>query len=244
MADDLSELELAEEDPELIPKKWKKYKLLILVLGSNLLITGAIVGIILFAPSVISESWKFWGSKGTRQEEQKIAEEKGKETPKVNAEAVAEKAPEEPTKKDPEEAIPKPSGEPAKMAAEESSQKSSEEAAQKSSEDDTQKAAKKVRGHIYKTEGFLVNLADVDRPKYLKLKINIESNESKPNEEYEKRMPQLRDAVLTIISNKRQKDIFDSEGKQKLREEMITQLNQLLQGFKVQTIYFTEFMIQ
>jgi flagellar FliL protein len=103
---------------------------------------------------------------------------------------------------------------------------------------------KKSQGFIYSMEPFIVNLADQSRPRYLKIRISIESQEIKINEEYEKRLPQLRDMILTVLSSKSYGEISDSEGKMKLREEIISKLNRLLRGFQVKTIYFTEFMIQ
>ena len=103
---------------------------------------------------------------------------------------------------------------------------------------------KKSQGHIYSMDPFVVNLADQGRPKYLKIRMSIESQEMKVNEEYEKRLPQLRDMILTVLASKSYKDICDSEGKKMLREEMTSKLNQLLRRFQVKTIYFTEFVIQ
>jgi flagellar FliL protein len=103
---------------------------------------------------------------------------------------------------------------------------------------------KKSQGYIYGMDPFVVNLADQGRPKYLKIRMSIESQEMKVNEEYGKRLPQLRDMILTVLSSKSYGEISDSEGKMKLREEIITKLNRLLRTFQVKTLYFTEFMIQ
>jgi flagellar FliL protein len=103
---------------------------------------------------------------------------------------------------------------------------------------------KKSQGYIYGMDPFVVNLADQGRPRYLKIKISIESQEMKVNEEYGKRLPQLRDMILTVLASKSYGEISDSEGKMKLREEIITKLNRLLRTFQVKTVYFTEFMIQ
>ena len=103
---------------------------------------------------------------------------------------------------------------------------------------------KKEQGYIYNMDAFIVNLADQGRPRYLKIRMSIESQEMKVNEEYEKRLPQLRDTILTVLSSKSYGEISDSEGKKKLREEIIVKLNRLLRGFQVKTVYFTEFMIQ
>jgi flagellar FliL protein len=100
------------------------------------------------------------------------------------------------------------------------------------------------QGHIYKMEPVLVNLVDPGQLRYLKITLHVESNQEKENEEYEKRLPQLRDAILIILSSKNYKDIMESEGKTSLREEIKTRMNQLLVGLKVQNIYFTEFVVQ
>jgi len=102
----------------------------------------------------------------------------------------------------------------------------------------------RIQGHLYKTEPFVVNLADSDVSRYLKIRIDIESFEAKPNEEFQKRLPQLRDAILTILSNKTYREIYDSEGKRKLKEEVIQKVNQLTAPLRVKTIYFTEFVVQ
>ena len=101
-----------------------------------------------------------------------------------------------------------------------------------------------TQGHIYQMDPFVVNLADPGQFRYLKIKLDIESNEPKENEEYGKRLPQFRDAILTILSSKSYQDIIDAEGKKKLREEIINKLNQATGDFKVKAIYFTEFVIQ
>jgi len=106
------------------------------------------------------------------------------------------------------------------------------------------KSSSTGQGHIYKMEPFLVNLMDPGQLRYLKITLHVESNQEKPNEEYEKRLPQLRDAILIILSSKNYKDIMDSEGKTSLREEIKTKMNQLLVDLKVQNIYFTEFVVQ
>ncbi len=95
---------------------------------------------------------------------------------------------------------------------------------------------------IHKMEPFLVNLADLGQLRYLKVTLHVETPQK--GEEYEKRLPQLRDSVLTILSSKYFKDILTSEGKNALREEIKEKMNQLLVEMKVRNIYFTEFVIQ
>jgi flagellar protein FliL len=102
----------------------------------------------------------------------------------------------------------------------------------------------KSPGHTYKMEPFIVNLADTGPGRYLKIRIDLESNLPQANEEYNKRLPQLRDAVLAIVARKTSQEISGAEGKNKLREEITLRLNQGVLQFKFKTLYFTEFIIQ
>ena len=109
---------------------------------------------------------------------------------------------------------------------------------------EAKKATKDMKGHLYAMDSFVINLANPDLPKYLKVKIEMESQESKPNEEFDKRKPQIRDSILLILTGKTSKEVSDSEGKAKLKEEILLKVNQLLQGVKIRAVYFTEFVVQ
>ena len=105
-------------------------------------------------------------------------------------------------------------------------------------------APPKVHGRIYGLDPFIVNLADTEFSRYLKIRIEIESIDAKENEETGKRLPLLRDAILTILSGKTYREIYDSDGKKKLKDEILQRANGLWAGFKFKTVYFTEFVIQ
>jgi len=100
------------------------------------------------------------------------------------------------------------------------------------------------QGHIYSMDPFLVNLAAPDQVRYLKVWNATATTERKPDEEYQQRLSQLRDSILTVLSTKRYQDIFNSEGKKKLKEEIIARLNPLVKHFQVKAVYFTEFVVQ
>jgi len=95
---------------------------------------------------------------------------------------------------------------------------------------------------VHKMEPFLVNLADPGQLRYLKVTLHVETHQK--GEEFEKRLPQSRDSVLTVLSSKNSRDIMTSEGKNALREEIKEKMNHLLTETKVRNIYFTEFVIQ
>jgi flagellar FliL protein len=99
-------------------------------------------------------------------------------------------------------------------------------------------------GPIFPLETFIVNLSDPQGKKYLKAKLELELDNEEVILEIEKRLPQLRDTVLTVLSSKGFEDIRQLEGKYQLRVELIALLNQHLKTGKVKNIYFTEFIVQ
>lgn len=100
------------------------------------------------------------------------------------------------------------------------------------------------QGHLYSLDAMIVNLADTEQSRYLKIKIDLESMGVKPAEEFDKRQAQLKDAILTILTSKTYSEISDSKGKVRLKEEIVHKANQLFETFKVKTVYFTEFVVQ
>ena len=99
-------------------------------------------------------------------------------------------------------------------------------------------------GHIYKLEPFVVNLADVHPARYLKIRIDLESTRAQESPDFLQRLPRLRDAVLSILGRKKSFELYGAEGKEKLREEIVAQLNGLTGETKLRTAYFIEFIIQ
>ena len=99
-------------------------------------------------------------------------------------------------------------------------------------------------GFIYDLDPFIVNLAETESPRYLKIRINLETHEAKENVEFKKMSPQLRDAILTFLSSKTYREIYHSEGKKQLKEEILKRANQLPAELKVKKVYFIEFVVQ
>ena len=99
-------------------------------------------------------------------------------------------------------------------------------------------------GPIYPLETFIVNLLGGRGKNYLKVKIDLELDNEKVREEIDKRLPQFRDSILTMLSNKTHEDIKTLEGKYQLRTEIISMLNQYLNSGKIKNVFFTDFIVQ
>jgi flagellar FliL protein len=109
--------------------------------------------------------------------------------------------------------------------------------------DDKAKKTNNDIGPILALDTFIVNLIGQGRS-YLKTRIELELDNENTTVEINRRLPQLRDKILTTLSSKSFEDINTLEGKYQLRSELIASLNQYLTTGKVTNIYFTDFIVQ
>jgi flagellar FliL protein len=98
-------------------------------------------------------------------------------------------------------------------------------------------------GAILALEPFIANLADDGGRRYLKATFQVDFGSAVPAN-MQARLPQVRDLLLTLFTSKTFDDIRTPEGKQQLREEIITRINQVLDRDVVKAVYFTEFIVQ
>jgi flagellar FliL protein len=63
-------------------------------------------------------------------------------------------------------------------------------------------------------------------------------------EELDARLPQIRDALIVLLSSKQISDITDFEGKALLKEDILVRLNDLLETGSIRSALFTEFVVQ
>jgi flagellar protein FliL len=99
-------------------------------------------------------------------------------------------------------------------------------------------------GPMYALEPFVVNLNEPLGKRYLKAKLELELAKESTRFEIDRRLPQFRDAVLTLLSGKEFEEISDLTGKYQLRMEILSVLNSLLTTGRIQNLYFTEFIVQ
>jgi flagellar FliL protein len=97
---------------------------------------------------------------------------------------------------------------------------------------------------IHEMDPFIVNLLGDRGKRYLKAKLDLEVENEDVKNELKKRTPQLRDAILLLLTSKTFEEISKPEGKIQLRNELIARINQLLRGGTVRALYFTEFVVQ
>jgi flagellar FliL protein len=102
----------------------------------------------------------------------------------------------------------------------------------------------KEPGPLLSLENFIVNLADRDANRYLKVGLALELSSEEVQETISKREPIIRDAFISMASSMTYKLIRTHQGKQTLRDNLKNKMDTLLGKGVVQGVYFTEFVIQ
>ena len=107
------------------------------------------------------------------------------------------------------------------------------------------KAEEDKPGLMYAMKPFIVNLVGHRGQRYLKTKIIFELDLVKDiQKELSERTPELRDAMLMLLSSKSFEEVNNFEGKIQLRNELIVRINQVLRSGGIRGLYFTEFVVQ
>lgn len=99
-------------------------------------------------------------------------------------------------------------------------------------------------GPLYSFDTFIVNLADPGGIRYLKVSMQAELDSDKLADEIEKRKPQIRDIILTVLSSKTYAEVSTAQGKLALKQEIMRRINLTLTSGALKSIYFTEFVSQ
>jgi flagellar protein FliL len=103
--------------------------------------------------------------------------------------------------------------------------------------------AKKVHA-IYPMEPLIVNIHDGEELRYLKVKLEFETSGPEAKAEIDPLLPPIQDAILVLLSGKQMADITTTEGKNKLREEIMASVGKIVPPNKISRVYFTDFVVQ
>jgi flagellar FliL protein len=98
-------------------------------------------------------------------------------------------------------------------------------------------------------EPFVVNLADTEENRFLRVGIDLGLEKALPGKEGkggESDVPaaRIRDCILYVLSTWRSDTLLTPDGKQKLKDEMLHALQDRVPELGVREIYFTDFFVQ
>lgn len=101
---------------------------------------------------------------------------------------------------------------------------------------------------VLQLQSFVVNLADPDHTAYLRIGIALgldkpsaASGDSGKDSPY---TPEIRDAVLSVLSTWKSGDLLAPGGRKKLKKQLLQILDKRIPELGVTDIYFTDYLIQ
>jgi len=103
------------------------------------------------------------------------------------------------------------------------------------------------KGAAMPLEPFVVNLADQDAARYLRIKVSLmisDKNSIKELTDNSALQLKLRDVILQTLTPKTSHDLMNEEGKKKLRDEIKDKVSGYFKKPKLVDVMFTEFVIQ
>lgn len=229
----------AEENPEQEAKKRKK-KLLIFAILGVLLIGGAGAGAFMFLSGGKKAGDQEITAKGTAEKADEHGE-KSEEGKKADAQAENKKEEGKGEDKKAEGAGEQKEGDKAAEGQAEGDKKADGTAADKK---DAKPQLDIDFGDTYKMAGFNINLGNALENRYVRLEISLEyKGGDATKQEIEKRMPQLRDAIIGILQRKTREFLLAPDGKEALRKEILTRINRYMKT-KVEAVYITDMLIE
>lgn len=89
---------------------------------------------------------------------------------------------------------------------------------------------------------FVLNLAEQGR--FLKVTLQLELSDAAYQQAITDKIPQIKDAIIILISSKSSHAIANPEGKIQLKDELLLRANQVIGKDAVRNLYFTEFVMQ
>jgi len=102
--------------------------------------------------------------------------------------------------------------------------------------------AKEAKSALVAIEPFVMNLAEQGR--FLKVSMQFELADATAQAMVTEKMPQLRDAIITLVSSKSADSLASPEGKFHLKDELLLRANQAMGKELFKNLYFTEFVMQ
>lgn len=80
--------------------------------------------------------------------------------------------------------------------------------------------------------------------RYLKVTVGIELNDPLLQKEVDLRKPQILDVLIRVFSSRELIEVTEPRGRDSIRREIKTRLNDILTKGRLLNVYFTEFVIQ
>lgn len=108
---------------------------------------------------------------------------------------------------------------------------------------ETEEQQAKEVGPTYELGEFTVNFTEEKNYNFLKASIVFEVSNDKLNEELNKRDPQIRDLIISILRSQTPEDI-KAPSTQSIKDEIRNEVNNNLNTGEIENVWFTQLVIQ
>ena len=99
-------------------------------------------------------------------------------------------------------------------------------------------------GPTIKLNPLIINLKEENGRSYLKSTTVLEVSRKEEVEEVNKAMPLITDLIILTLGEKRLEDLKEPDSKEKLKQELVTKMNQYFPSKPIKRIYFDEFLYE
>jgi flagellar FliL protein len=99
-------------------------------------------------------------------------------------------------------------------------------------------------GPMYPMDQFIVNLLSEGGSKYLKVSLDIELSVPELSAEMDLKKAVVRDIIIRVMSSKTFEEVSTMKGKDRLKDEIVGKINDILTDGQVKNIFFTDFVVQ
>jgi flagellar FliL protein len=101
---------------------------------------------------------------------------------------------------------------------------------------------KEAKASLIALDSFVLNLSE--RGRFLKVTMQFELVDAANLTLVNDKTPQLRDAIITLVSSKSVESVSSPEGKFQLKDELLLRANQSMGKDVFKNLFFTEFVMQ
>jgi flagellar FliL protein len=99
-------------------------------------------------------------------------------------------------------------------------------------------------GPMYPMDTFIVNLLSESGGKFLKVDLDIELDSERLSSEMDMKKSLIRDIIIRTLSSKTFEEVSTMKGKDRLKDEMVNRINEVLADGQIKNIFFTDFVVQ
>lgn len=98
-------------------------------------------------------------------------------------------------------------------------------------------------GPMYPLDPFTLNLLSDSGQRYVKCTIQLEQNTELLRPELDKKLAIIRDIIINALASKTFEEVSTTRGKDRLKDELVGKINEVLTDGFIKNIYFTDFVV-